>query len=75
MSAKVNGGPAFPQGNMSPVLGEGMTLRDYFAGQALVAILGTSATIKIDGKPITGESEFAAAAYEFADAMIKQRTL
>ena len=78
MSEPINdGGPAFPhssqpldaQGN--PMCGEhsewGMTLRDWFAGQALVAIphIGCGADLET--------RELAEAAYQVADAMIEAR--
>ena len=76
-STKMNyGGPAFPhssqpldaQGN--PMCGEhsewGMTLRDYFAGQALA---GALADPTCDVSPI----ELAKIAYREADAMLKAR--
>lgn len=45
----------------------GMSLRDYFAGQALTGIL-------LEHK--AGNPEyFAKAAYDFADAMLKQREI
>ena len=46
----------------------GMTLRDYFAGQALVGYLSGSIT-SIGGT----KSDVAKWAYEFADDMIKAR--
>jgi hypothetical protein len=51
---------AYPFGNQ-----EGMTLRDYYAGQALAAIIST----------YKGESVISASltAYEYADEMLKAR--
>ena len=49
---------------------EGMTLRDYFAGQAIVGLSALSAhpqSPSIDGQ--------AKMAYEIADAMIKARNV
>ena len=66
MSAPINtGGPAFPVMYCS----EGMTLRDYFAGQALVGMLQNYTTQKFG----VGEETCARGAYEFADAMIAAR--
>ena len=59
------GGPAFPC-NLDGAEGEGMTLRDWFAGQALVGLCAVAA----------GEDTFdvfAKDAYAYADAMIKAR--
>lgn len=67
---KPDGGQAFPHpdfwedvdGNLK---GVGMTLRDYFAGQALVGILAANRT---------GFNDVAAEeAYEAADAMLAER--
>ena len=58
----VNGGSAFPSTGIAP----GMTLRDWFAGQALVAIIGfpeTQAAYRV----------CATRAYAIADAMLEAR--
>lgn len=61
MSEIKDGGPAFPShGSMGEVVCEGMTLRDYFAGQALVGFM-------------VGTNEPAKVAYEIADAMLAAR--
>jgi hypothetical protein len=71
MSAPINdGGPAFPSvgegfGNPS-YSAPGMTLRDWFAGQALA---GALADPTCDLSPI----ELAKKTYEFADAMLAAR--
>jgi hypothetical protein len=59
-----NGGPAFPKhGYEGP---DGMTLRDWFAGQALAGLLR-------DGIDVHGIDDSAYLAYEMADAMLKAR--
>jgi len=77
-----DGGPAFPRhyGTMScgekkeQLWSDGMTLRDYFAGQALAAI-----PLRDDGKRAPHEDRkqeamwVATAAYRYADAMLKAR--
>ena len=60
-----DGGPAFPVMYCS----EGMTLRDWFAGQALVGMLQNYTTQKFG----VGEETCARGAYEFADAMLAAR--
>ena len=60
-----NGGSAFPDEYCG--LRE-MTLRDYFAAQALVALVGIGAQVRERDL-----SELGKAAYEFADAMLKAR--
>lgn len=69
------GGPAFP----APHLGlEGMSLRDYYAGQALAGILANPAWNAISlGLVGIGERQqvevAAALAHVYADAMISRR--
>ena len=69
-----NGGPAFPhtipittESDPKIVIGrqiqQGMSLRDYFAGQALVGLLHNCTTTQEDVHT----------AYDYADAMIKAR--
>ena len=69
MTSKTEGGgQAFP----GPFQGHyGMTLRDWFAGQALAALLGGSA------RPVSGLSaeDYAATAYKMADALIAARSV
>ena len=92
MSARDDGGPAFPvaaDGAYIPDCDDpgappdreypghpGMTLRDWFAGQALMGIIakspyksGTLAEMKESGDIAAR----AAAAYDYADAMLKER--
>jgi hypothetical protein len=57
---KKDGGTAFPE---SDEQSNGMTLRDYFAGQAMGYILDKSATV----------TDAAKLAYRYADAMIEER--
>jgi hypothetical protein len=81
-----DGGPAFPgtlyisgRGNCQPVtfpdgtvewqeMSSGMTLRDYFAGQALAGLLTQPAEDAFEA------NHFATAAYQMADAMLKERS-
>lgn len=74
MSTPNDGGPAFPQHGWTsnPEVLErmknqgGMSLRDWFAGQAL---LGMVSDPQLSGSCI----DYALAAYEYADAMLKAR--
>jgi hypothetical protein len=71
MSNKNDGGPAFPcgyhpEGNSADQ--QGMTLRDWFAGQALA---GLCASTTHDDSP--GTALLATWAYQQADAMLKAR--
>lgn len=77
---KENGGPAYPYGvrvTRMNYRGEefevdaneaGMTLRDYFAGQALCGMLNSKALAHLN------HDVQAATAYEYADAMIAARS-
>ena len=66
MSTPINtGGPAFPVMYCS----EGMTLRDYFAGQAMAGALQNYLTPKCRYT----EREVASRAYRYADAMLFAR--
>ena len=56
-----DGGPAFPVGLLP-----GMSLRDYFAGQALAGLIACPNTSG-------GEKDFARNAYKLADAMLAER--
>ncbi len=71
-----NGGPAFPQehraGNVSKCVG-GMTIRDYFAGQALVGLCSNRWIMKSMEKSVSPRLATAVAAYEYADAMLEAR--
>ena len=62
--SKQDGGPAFPLKNLG--LYPGLTIRDYFAGQALAGML---ANTDIDKPP----GPLAEDAYMLADAMLAER--
>ena len=68
-----DGGPAFPVPNDANVnQQEGMTLRDWFAGQALPGILSSSGC-KLFREDEIAQHELAEYAYRLADAMLKAR--
>ena len=71
MSASKDGGPAFPTPDCSEWDGElrttGMTLRDYFAGQALISVIARNSN--------RAPKEWATDAYLTADAMLREREL
>lgn len=78
MTAKSTGGDAFPNPGSTdwgvhPT--PGMTLRDYFAGEALPALLTqTYEMLSQTGRQADSVYEIAAeAAYEAADAMLEVR--
>lgn len=81
---KKTGGPAFPSQadvykseetgtlvRLKPEGCDGMTLRDWFAGQALTGMLA-SAPVADRSKP--NHKGWAANAYAFADAMLAERS-
>ena len=67
MSTINDGGQAFPAGNPTHGGHEGMTLRDWFAGQALAG-MGVECT-----SDEFCHSSVAECAYAYADAMLKAR--
>ena len=69
MSEINDGGAAFPV--PSKDTGRGMTLRDWFAGQALAGAMANSEIESNFG--VVEPAEFARAVYQVADAMIAAR--
>ena len=69
-----DGGPAFP--NITPDMnvdgGPGMSLRDWFAGQALAGMIASAEGEASGGWP-GGDAQCARACYSLADAMLKAR--
>ena len=61
-----DGGPAFPCTDAKGFVSDGMSLRDYFAGQALAGLLA------FPGKDFPS-SVIALGAYDVADAMLAER--
>ena len=69
MNTEINdGGPAYPITYQSYCPYTGMTLRDYFAGQALAGILAGPIVSQCRG------GEAAEASYNLADDMIEVKT-
>ena len=70
-----NGGPAFPSAGIETATDsriyqrDGMTLRDWCAGQALAGCLINYTTTKFG----FGEDDVAKCAYNYADAMLAER--
>ena len=62
-----DGGPAFPSDRAGQV---GMSLRDWFAGQALAGIM---ANAKLVGVLAASNQDPASCAYEMAEFMIAER--
>ena len=66
---KETGGPAFPiSGQFSTR--DGMTLRDWFAGQALMMIITDG---YVDFQNAGWQKRISSSAFEIADAMIAER--
>lgn len=80
MTSKNNGGPAFPiaagpidhYGNLLNYPEFGMSLRDWFAGQALPAIIKEQSNSQGHGDP-TFWLNVSIHAYRAADAMLAER--
>lgn len=72
-----DGGPAFPligEGPNAPHFAPGMSLRDWFAGQAsLIALAAATQRITTRSGKDPTDAEIAAAAYALADAMLAER--
>lgn len=68
MSDDLTGGPAFPPMDNPDTNHSGMTLRDWFAGQAMA---GMNAA---DRRWDNGKFDMAIAAYAQADAMLAERS-
>lgn len=71
-----DGRPAFPRvepasGGQGPTIYFGMTLRDYFAGQAIGPLIGKAHDLA-NAAPLQIEA-MAKAAYYIADAMLAER--
>jgi hypothetical protein len=81
VNKKDDGGPAFPDPTGDYVGREGMSLRDWFAGQAMSACAAAYPNVKEwqlkkwfgDRSGIYAEEVIARMAYEVADAMLKAR--
>lgn len=73
MSIKDDGGPAFPlftpAGQYAPRAESGMSLRDWFAGQALAGLIACHTGL--EAPPDDGYA--AESAYDYADAMLVER--
>ena len=68
------GGPAFAVAELANIKWEGMTLRDYFAAQALTGAQIWDAVLNGKNAQFSGGVEkLAEAAYAVADAMLKER--
>ncbi len=65
MNKKNNGGPAFPVHRDLEEYDPGMSLRDYYAGQALQGLLASDACAP--------EKEFARRSFAMADLMLEAR--
>jgi hypothetical protein len=76
-----DGGPAFPTTGETDAFGEnlyaftpGMTLRDWFAGQALNGMLSHQRRyVPRSGASVNWHEAIAEEAYEIADAMLAKR--
>lgn len=72
-----DGGPAFPSDNFGQPPQIGMTLRDYFAVQAMNGMISGDAqpyiSMKESADGIVQEDKTASRAYLYADAMLAAR--
>jgi len=69
--SKINDGcPAFPRTSSIGEPNDGMSLRDYFAAQALAGMLAAHSG---EGVAFPAAGVAAMSAYDYADAMLKAR--
>jgi hypothetical protein len=70
-----DGGPAFPHtrvhADTSGRINDGLSIRDYFAAQAIIGLLASTAGA--NPYAIPGPNGFAELAFELADEMLKAR--
>lgn len=78
MTTRNDGGPAFPRRALSggdhgyPVQSDGMSLRDWFAGQAMNAVvIGVLTNGEVPKR--SDDDRIARTAYQLADAMLAAR--
>jgi hypothetical protein len=70
-----NNTPAFPiKGGVHEYQFSGMTLRDYFAGQALTGILANNGTPWAPDIADVSDNDIAKASYDLADEMLLARS-
>ena len=75
MTHKIDdGGPAFPMsGDPNVEFDRGMSLRDWFAGQALAGMTAGLTKFRDDLPDIIRPQDISEIAFTYADAMIKAR--
>jgi hypothetical protein len=73
MTTKDNSGPAFPRADDVANSNAGMSLRDWFAGQALAGLAVRNFSDGNDFMHREGPENAAEWAYAFADAMLEAR--
>ena len=73
MSTPNDGGPAHHDMHCHCADNPRLSLRDWFAGQALVGILACPAALSNGDERVTSLPQMAKASYEMADAMIAAR--
>ena len=73
MTKPNDGGPAFPKANCEELHAElGMTLRQWYAGQAMTGLLAYPGSTTLDGLGVTEAPGLASAARSYADALIAE---
>ena len=82
MSKQNDGGPAYPRMSVATEGYDGMSLRDYFAGQALAGLIVARCQLAIETSDcsdaetrleVMKPSSLAGESYRHADAMLRER--
>jgi len=72
---KTNNPYAFPIVLQNDDFNPGMTLRDYFAGQAMKALINKTLNDAVSNHGTQYQDEIANDAFKIADAMLRQREI
>jgi hypothetical protein len=72
MTKKSDGGPAFPAQRMGTIYPSGMSLRQWYAGQALAGWFSSYVNNEMHPSECGKEQEVAKLSFKMADAMIKE---
>ncbi len=70
---KDTGGPAYPQQRYLNPESEGMTLLDYYGGNAMMGLIRGNTSLEGDTTTIINADQLSSMAYQIAAAMIAEK--